>query len=316
MYDTIASMQPEVLAAYIGGGGALSGVILGIAGTLAAARIQARGATDQANAARDAATTQAAAVLRQQARDARRPVYARALAAGRAYKARAELCADGSAVPEALDDVAAELEAAVALVELEGPHVLENAAAHLLAQATVFGRFVIDNRAMLRAVDQIRIANRTPEELAPEQVQAANRLEIALGALRLSTRRIDPHWRRFLVSRRGTEGPEMRRALRQWAAARPGMPPEPSDDDVSAFQAGLDHAQASVADALSTGLLTTDQARELLHYCSREEGAADIRPTQLDAAVNALERALAAFRSKAQAVLHEGEDTSGVHPAG
>ncbi|MEJ8654929.1 hypothetical protein WKI65_44535 [Streptomyces sp. MS1.AVA.3] len=309
-------MQPEVLAAYIGGGGALIGVILGIAGTLGAARIQARGATDQANAARDAATTQAAAVLRQQARDARRPVYARALAAGRAYKARAELFADGSAVPEGLDDVAAELEAAVALVELEGPHVLETAAAHLLAQTTTLGRFVIDNRALLRAVHQISSANQIPDELTPEQVQAANRLEMALGALRLSTSRIDPRWRRFLFSRRGTEGPELRRALREWAAARPGTPPEPSDDDVSAYHADLDHAQTALADALSTGLLTSDQASELLHYCSREGGSADVRPTHLDAAVNALEQALTAFRSQAQAVLHEGEDVSGVHPAG
>ncbi|MFE9685644.1 hypothetical protein [Streptomyces sp. NPDC006285] len=74
-------MESEVMAAYIAGGGALLGVALGIVGTLAAARIQARAAYAQADAALEAARAQARATyassLHQHNQAARGTAYAR-----------------------------------------------------------------------------------------------------------------------------------------------------------------------------------------------------------------------------------------------
>ncbi|MFF8646463.1 hypothetical protein [Streptomyces sp. NPDC015345] len=303
-------MQPEVLSACIGGGGALLGVALGIAGTLRAARTHGE-------AARDAAATQATATLRQQAREARRPVYAGALAAGRAYKTRAELLIDGSATPDALDDVAAEVEAAVALVELEGPRVLESAAIHLLQCATQLGRYVIDHRDLLRAQHVIATANRTPDGLTPEQVRAANTLEIAFGLLAVTAQKVDPQWRPFLATHHSTAEPERQQALGRWAA-RPNMPPPPSSADQAALLEALSHARDSIAEALRAELLTVDQARELLRYCVHEGRVIGPRDPQFEAATWGLHRALIDFRTKARAVLHDGEDPlwGGAQPPG
>ncbi|MFJ9823266.1 hypothetical protein ACIRSU_02700 [Streptomyces sp. NPDC101160] len=114
-------MRSELLTAYVSGGGALLGAALGIGGALGAARIQTKGATAQAEAARDAAVTQAEAVLKQQARDARRPVYTQALAAGRAYRASLHAHAETGADPDAFTDTTERLENAPTQVEFEGP---------------------------------------------------------------------------------------------------------------------------------------------------------------------------------------------------
>ncbi|MFJ9997874.1 hypothetical protein [Streptomyces werraensis] len=77
------------MAAYIAGGGALLGVALGIAGTLAAARVQARAAYAQADAALEAARAQARATyassLHQHNQAARGSAYARLVDSGHSF---------------------------------------------------------------------------------------------------------------------------------------------------------------------------------------------------------------------------------------
>ncbi|UKY49871.1 hypothetical protein [Streptomyces inhibens] len=114
-------MQPEVIAAYIGGGGALVGVILGIVGTLGAARIQAHGAHAQADAARSAADAQTAATHTEWRRTQQRAAYGDLMrAAARVAHAVERKNSDADAIAAALREV----NDALALVDLEGPSSL------------------------------------------------------------------------------------------------------------------------------------------------------------------------------------------------
>jgi len=135
-------MDSEVIAAYVAGGGALLGVALGIVGTLAAARIQARAAYAQADAALEAARAQARATyassLHQHNQVARGTAYARLVDSGHSFiRALADIARidEGTAEePSTLTDPYIELHRAESAVKVWAPeHV--RAAANELASA-------------------------------------------------------------------------------------------------------------------------------------------------------------------------------------
>ncbi|MFJ3861043.1 hypothetical protein ACIPRL_33050 [Streptomyces sp. NPDC090085] len=118
-------MSPELLTAIA----TLTGVALGIAGTLSAARIQAKGSHAQADAtfraAQTTALTQYAATLDQQNRAAQRAAYVGYLAAAGDFMRRAEYTrtseGDRDRSAQDLSESYQRVETALAAVELEGP---------------------------------------------------------------------------------------------------------------------------------------------------------------------------------------------------
>ncbi|MFE7547990.1 hypothetical protein [Streptomyces gardneri] len=142
-------MQPEVISALIAAGGALAGVTIGIVGPLIAARIQARGASEQASAtlvaAEHAAKSQYRAVMDDQARQARRNVYSGFLDAVRELE---QDIRERRPDQESVHTQRA-LGAARAQVEIEGPDEVEAAArtVHRQLAAWQFARRQADDAA-------------------------------------------------------------------------------------------------------------------------------------------------------------------------
>ncbi|MFE9224604.1 hypothetical protein ACFYM3_08210 [Streptomyces massasporeus] len=136
-------MEPEVMAAYIAGGGALLGVALGIVGTLAAARIQARAAYAQADAALEAARAQARATyassLHQHNQAARGTAYARLVDSGHSFiRALADIARideNTAEEPRTLTDPYIELHRAESAVKVWAPEHVRAAASELASTA-------------------------------------------------------------------------------------------------------------------------------------------------------------------------------------
>lgn len=136
-------MDSEVMAAYIAGGGALLGVALGIAGTLAAARVQARAAYAQADAALEAARAQARATyassLHQHNQVARGSAYARLVDSGHSFiRALADVARidEGTAEePSTLTDPYNELHRAESAVKVWAPEHVRDAASEFASTA-------------------------------------------------------------------------------------------------------------------------------------------------------------------------------------
>ncbi|MFF6949755.1 hypothetical protein ACFZAD_14010 [Streptomyces iakyrus] len=136
-------MDSEVMAAYLAGGGALLGVALGIVGTLGAARIQARAAYAQADAALGAARAQARATyassLHQHNQAARGNAYARLVDSGHSFiRALADIARidEGTAEqPLTLTDPYLDLHRAESSVKVWAPEYVRAAAAALASEA-------------------------------------------------------------------------------------------------------------------------------------------------------------------------------------
>ncbi|MFE2181389.1 hypothetical protein [Streptomyces sp. NPDC059455] len=136
-------MDSEVMAAYIAGGGALLGVALGIVGTLAAARMQARAAYAQADAALEAARAQARATyassLHQHNQVARGSAYARLVDSGHSFiRALADIARidEGTAEePSTLTAPYTELHRAESAVKVWAPEHVRGAASELASAA-------------------------------------------------------------------------------------------------------------------------------------------------------------------------------------
>lgn len=131
------------MAAYIAGGGALLGVALGIVGTLAAARMQARAAYAQADAALEAARAQARATyassLHQHNQVARGTAYARLVDTGHSFiRALADVARIDEVTAEApltLTSPYIELHRAESAVKVWAPERVRSAANELASAA-------------------------------------------------------------------------------------------------------------------------------------------------------------------------------------
>ncbi|MEU7425966.1 hypothetical protein [Streptomyces sp. NPDC040750] len=143
---------------------------LGIVGTLAAARIQARGAVRQAEAALaqahathraaiEAAATQARSSFEQQARAARRPVYLSLVDAGHAFADRLPDLFDGTFAGDApLESEKNAMRVALSRVELEGPVNLITLGRSVLATAERAERMAVGMRSELHVLYRLGIA--------------------------------------------------------------------------------------------------------------------------------------------------------------
>ncbi|MER5182793.1 hypothetical protein ABT009_31320 [Streptomyces sp. NPDC002896] len=143
---------------------------LGIVGTLAAARIQARGAIRQAEAAVaqahathraaiEAATTQARTSFEQQARAARRPVYLSLVEAGHSFADRLPDLFDGSFTGDTpLESERNAIRVALSRVELEGPSPLINLGRSVLTVAEKAERMAVAMRSELFALYRLGVA--------------------------------------------------------------------------------------------------------------------------------------------------------------
>ncbi|MFF8809229.1 hypothetical protein [Streptomyces omiyaensis] len=136
------------MSALIGTGGVLIGVGIGLVGPLVSARIQARGASEQASAtvaaAEHAARSQYRAVMDEQARQARRNVYSGFLEAVRELEQgiRTRPHQETHAAVRALGE-------ALAQVEIEGPDEVQEAALTVRRELSAwqFARAVADRLA-------------------------------------------------------------------------------------------------------------------------------------------------------------------------
>ncbi|MFD9265756.1 hypothetical protein ACFWB1_00855 [Streptomyces goshikiensis] len=151
-------MSPELLTAIA----TLTGVALGIAGTLSAARIQAKGSHAQADAtfraAQTTATTQYAATLEQQNRAAQRAAYVGFLAVARDFVRRAEytrLDGDRDQSAQDLTEPLLQVDTAYVAVELEGPEAVLVTARKFQREALEFQHFLEVRGGAYRAMNKL-----------------------------------------------------------------------------------------------------------------------------------------------------------------
>ncbi|MFE1415338.1 hypothetical protein ACFW6F_31775 [Streptomyces sp. NPDC058746] len=152
-------MAPELITAIA----TLAGVALGIAGTLSAARIQAKGSHAQADAtyraAQTTATTQYAATLEQQNRGAQRAAYVGLLAVTRDFVRRAEYTrsseGDRDHLAHDLREPLVQVETAFAAVELEGPEPVLAAAREIADASFSFKQLLEHHGHVYRATNKL-----------------------------------------------------------------------------------------------------------------------------------------------------------------
>ncbi|MDT0456977.1 hypothetical protein RM550_14735 [Streptomyces sp. DSM 41527] len=253
-------MNPEVVAAYIAGGGALFGVVLGIAGTLAAARIQARAAYAQADAAVEAARAQAratyASTLHQHNQVARGATYARLVDAGHSFiRALANLARidEGTAdEPLALTAPYTELHRAESAVKVWAPQHVRDAANELTTNAwRITIRITKHNRHMYEGWHALYAAaaplREMPRRNADEPLLAT--AFVAGAAVRAHRRHVDAYHR---DGRSST--PLIAEERRVWEETAGAM-------------------EAAFSEAVTAGILTEGQARALA-----SEGASTATP--------------------------------------
>ncbi|MCX4805084.1 hypothetical protein OG594_26335 [Streptomyces sp. NBC_01214] len=152
-------MSPELITAIA----TLAGVALGIAGTLSAARIQAKGSHAQADAtyraARTTATAQYAATLEQQNRAAQRAAYVGLLAVTREFVRRAEYTrsneGDRDHLAHDLREPLVQVETAFAAVELEGPEGVLAAAREIADASFSFKQLLDLHGHVYRAINKL-----------------------------------------------------------------------------------------------------------------------------------------------------------------
>ncbi|MEU9230931.1 hypothetical protein [Streptomyces subrutilus] len=197
-------MSPEVFTAIA----TLSGVGLGIAGALGAARIQARGSHAQADAtfraAETTATTQYAALLQQQNREAQRAAYRAFLSEARQFIRDWERARVGRhAWPEGtyLKDSLHRLMTALSTVELEGPSpILANANEIAEAAKKLTAKFDLREN-IVWAWRRVREEGMRVEGMS----ERAARAVAALEALRVVSQETLPVQRRMMAGSRDLE---------------------------------------------------------------------------------------------------------------
>lgn len=236
------------MAAYIAGGGALFGVVLGIAGTLAAARVQARAAYAQADAAVEAARAQAratyASTLHQHNQVARGEAYARLVDAGHSFirtLAGIARIDEGTADdPSALTGPYTELHRAESAVKVWVPQHVRDAAHELTFSAwDITIRITKHNRRMYEGWHALYAA------------------AAALGGIRNTDE--SPAVAEFIAR-------EAVRAHRRHVNAyhRHGRSSHPSDaEERRVWEETAGAMEAAFAEAVSAGILTEEQARAL-----------------------------------------------------
>ncbi|MGW6926273.1 hypothetical protein ACWGA9_34215 [Streptomyces sp. NPDC054950] len=240
-------MDSEVMAAYIAGGGALAGVALGIIGTLAAARVQARAAYAQADAALEGARAQARATyassLHQHNQIARGTAYARLVDTGHSFiRALADVARvdEGTAEePSILTGPYIDLHRAESAVKVWAPERVRTAARDLgyaawdiTIHVTKYDRHLYEGwRALYRAAE---LVSGTP----PHDPSDPASVSAFTARHALSTHR------RHLA-----------------AYHRDGRPSVPLlVQDVEVWEQTAESMRAAFAEAVTAGILTQDQA--------------------------------------------------------
>ncbi|MCX5388438.1 hypothetical protein [Streptomyces sp. NBC_00094] len=294
-------MQPEVMSALIATGGAVIGVAIGILGPLAAARIQARGAREQADAtvaaAQHATKGQYRAVMDQQARQARRDVYSRFLDAVRVVE---QAILRGP--QEELRQAHRVLGEAQAQVEIEGPDEVQQAALEVVRSLTSWewDRDTADRLA--RSVEALNHPD--PSWSAGQQVAAAE-LVTAISAMEAAVMTASNQggfedwrkWRRFLV---GANNPESQFGRRDLLRVYGDV--LPSDDVSASFDSALARARDAAAAAVSAGVFSASP-RELL-VCLAVRGKV-VPGADIHEGKRSHRKDQERFRSAARQALHE-----------
>ncbi|WP_336318716.1 hypothetical protein [Streptomyces lavendofoliae] len=234
---------------------------LGIAGTLAAARIQARAASRQAEAALaqahathraalDAAATQAQSDFARQAREAQRPIYLAFIDASRAFADGARPLFDGSAQRnDPLATEMRELQVAASRIELEGPTALIDLTHRVLACASQVQRFSRSLRNELAAL--YRLGAAIGEHDAP--VSDADDFDIAHAALNAL--------HRLHTERGGMTG---RQRLAHYRGRRHSSLPPAAPQDLADFSSRLSEAETALLAAQGARMLTEAQRNALI----------------------------------------------------
>jgi hypothetical protein len=243
-------MDSQVTAAYVAGGGALLGVILGIVGTLAAARVQARAAYAQADAALEAARAQAhatyASSLHQHNQAARGSAYARLVDCGhsfiRALADVARIDESTAAEPLTLTDPYTDLHRAESAVKVWAPepvrtaaHDLASAAWRITIEITKWDRHLYEGWHALYAAAK-PLSGPPPHDPSDPAIASAY---VAQQALSHHRRHVSAYHRRGLPA-----SPLLYEHRRVWDETAEGM-------------------QIAFNAAVTAGILTQDQADAL-----------------------------------------------------
>ncbi|MFF9340265.1 MULTISPECIES: hypothetical protein [unclassified Streptomyces] len=290
------------MSALIGTGGVLIGVGIGLVGPLVSARIQARGASEQASAtvaaAEHAARSQYRAVMDEQARQARRNVYSGFLDAVRELE-------QGIRTRPEQENLEAErvLNEALAQVEIEGPDEVQEAAISVRRELTAwhFARLLAD-----RLAQDVAALGRPDPSWSERQRTAARELSAAISAAEvvIADARAQgafqewQQWRLLLVAN-SFQAPFRGRELMERFSGYTW----PSPEVTAAFDAALTRVQNGAMAAHGAGVFAT-AAPTLLDSLVRSgrvlpQGGAGIsgwRP---------LEEAMQRFRLAARQALHD-----------
>ncbi|MFF1419344.1 hypothetical protein [Streptomyces sp. NPDC058280] len=291
----------------------LGGVALGLVGAVIAARIQARGAHAQAEAtlrsALDAARLQRATTLDQQARDARRAVYAHFLAAAHTSRKHIRLLLDGTATEEALRSIEDELDSALAMIELEGPDELGNDAIETQRLVGCLCHSLVYQRDLLGGLNIFEF----PMESGLSESQADILWEASesLGELQDARDPIHHDWRDILIrtfnreNRSTTRSSFANRIFRRPSTRRPASP---SEESIEAFDRAAMASQANLAEAVRIGALNEGQAKRVLTYAGTHGNfKSGGLPSPFERNLDGLDAAINGFRRHARSVLHGDE---------
>ncbi|MFJ1733306.1 hypothetical protein [Streptomyces sp. NPDC088254] len=230
-------------SALVAAGAGLVGVVLGSAGTLAAAHIQRKGSKDQAEATVRAAVTTArfqyAGALEQQNRIAQRTAYVGFIAATHGFRQTLRSEVPGRTNPDPLREAQRALRDAYIAVELEGPPSVLTAADAVVATGGALAQFIYNDAELMEAWRTLHNAART-QERATTALQALRDVQRVLA-------QTQPDERGALSNRNDQARQDHENGL-QTPAAR--------------WFAAYQEARQAVYD--TGGLLTDDQAEELL----------------------------------------------------
>ncbi|WP_344122518.1 hypothetical protein [Streptomyces blastmyceticus] len=319
----VVDMTPELVTAVA----ALLGVVLGLVGAVVTARIQVRGAVAQAVAAEEGARAQAeagfraavhtareqrAVTLDQQAREARRAVYARFLAAAHACRDGLDRLMDGSAVRESLRDEVAELRRERVLVELEGPEEVERHLADVcrLVEHQLYS--VYERRDLLYALfvcENFELPG--GQQLTEAQVGVVGDVDDALREIGSVREGISPLWCDVLV--RTFTDPEPERAERRARMMERSRDPVPDERALQRFDDVLERVWPAFGAVVESGAMTSRQMSEIRRYVARTGRGWDL-PRYMEGRRDELEVAIAGFRSTARRTLHDAAPAGSPSP--
>ncbi|MBM7167498.1 hypothetical protein JQK87_03520 [Streptomyces sp. G44] len=294
-------MQPEIMSALIATGGAVIGVAIGILGPLAAARIQARGAREQAEAtvaaAQQATKGQYRAVMDQQARQARRDVYSRFLDAVRVME-----LAILRGTREEASQAQRVLGEAQAAVEIEGPDQVQQAALEVVLSLSSWqmARYFADHLAQsVEALDHPDPAwSAGQQAAAAELVTTISAMEAAFMTARSQGGFED--WRKWRQRLVGANRPESQVGRQDLLRVYGDV--LPSDDVAGPFDSALADVRDAAAAAVSAGVFSASPRELLVSLAVRGKVA---RGADLYVGERDHRKTQEQFRSAARQALHE-----------